>query len=233
MKVCQFRRKKIVCSKCGKENCLCLAPQHEVEETCVLPPVSGENFCEIHLQQSRELIQTGALSDITSPISRIGIRAILKCPCANYLHSQKRKKEKIENLFDCRYVGKFTDPFGDGRCVLEILLFNSLWDRFTREYELDPIADALALERLIISIIRVNRLESEIALAGEKVFVPVYSNGKLIYEIKDHYFNSALASLDARMEKWLNSLKLARRQREASKLEIELDWSKILSDEEE
>jgi len=232
VKKCQFKILESRCSKCARINCTCLAPQVEVEVDCQAEALPNENFCEIHLEESRQLIQSGALSDLHSPISKVGLRSILKCPCPNWIHSRKKKKEEIEGLFECQYVKKYRDPFGDYRCVLEILLFNGFWDRFTREYELDPLADRLALERLIISIVRVSRLESEIAHMGEKVFVPVYSNGKLIYEIREHYFNSVISNLDARMERWLNALKLSRRQREPNRVEVEIDWSNILSNEE-
>lgn len=246
----------------------------ENETYCSAPAVSNEDFCEIHLPTSRTLIDTGALTDISSPISRLGLRSILKCPCANYIHAErkrakekgkglildrvnsqgklgeKQQKKEIEqeikfdkdeyeersikaNLFDCKFVNfYYTDFWGEGRCILEVLLFNSLWDKFHAEYELDPVADKLSLERLILNIVRLSRLEGEISSSGEKIFVPVYQNGKLIYEIREHYFNSIINSLDIRTEKWLNALKLSRKSRSDHQFDVRLDWSNLLSEDE-
>ena len=139
------------------------------------------------------------------------LAAIMLCPCM--------QKDT------CPYVGQLVDVERYGstvpRCLPEQDVYDTTIEHFRNTYELDPAADQIMLNRMVMSMIRIIRGENIIAQYGEIVERTKQSpDGS--YE--SWYEQSAVAktvdSLDRRVQAWLKELNVTKAAREGQKITV-------------
>jgi len=152
----------------------------------------------------------------------LNVAEIMLCPC---LHKDT-----------CPYAGQLVDKdkYGSSvpRCLPEAEFYDATVEHFRNTYDLDPAADQVMLNRLVMSMLRIMRGEKIIAQYGE-IVERTRASPDGSYET--WWEQSAVAktvdALDRRVQSWLKELNVSRAAREGKKLTIQknVDISTVLS----
>lgn len=116
--------------------------------------------------------------------------------CGNCIHRDVCKHEKI------------LDEFKVERCSKEINYFNDLLKSFKSQFMITK-CDEPMLQRAIMAIIRVSRMDSDIAFDGETIKVPQFNprTGKVLYTLQEHPLKKEIRHEEKIIRDWFAALK--------------------------
>lgn len=209
-----YSHSKSECPECG-------SPDYHINR-CTNPAEPKAVVCREH---GGSIVRTQEHADLAKRGSLRGgltMSQIMLCPC---IHSDK-----------CGYANMLVDEARYGskvpRCLPEQEFHDAMVEFFNTEYELDPVADQIMLERLIMSMIRVNRGERIIAQYGEIVERTKTSpDGSYESWWEQSAAAKTVDSLDRRIQAWLKEMQATKAAREGNKLNVtgKIDFATILS----
>lgn len=184
------------CKECGN-------PEH-IKMRCTNIAVANYMTCKAHgggFRQKPEVLRKAQMA-----VTKTGITVthLMYCPCNAY-------KDK------CQFAGKSED----GMCSIESHMYTSLSEYFAQEYKIEQAADLLMLNRLVMTMIRIQRGERNLAECGEIMERTRMSPDGTV----ENWFEPAAAtkvvdSLDRRLQSWLKELAITKAAREGKMLTV-------------
>lgn len=202
------------CPECGSSDhhqnrCVkCAEPKQVV--------CKGHGGALVHTKEHTDLAKRGSLKN------GLSMAQIMLCPC---IHKD-----------NCEYANMLVDEKRYGskvpRCLPEQEFHDAMVEYFNTEYDLDPVADQVMLNRLIMSMIRVNRGERIIAQYGEIVErTRTSADGSYESWWEQSAAAKTVESLDRRIQAWLRELQMSKAARNGNTLNINgrIDFATILS----
>jgi len=166
-------------------------------------------------KQKPEVLRKAKMASMTDGMS---VTEVMHCPC-------KMHKDI------CPYKEQYHDNNGWARCLPEKKLYESIISFFQQHYEVDEAADMLMLNRLAMTLVRIERGEKIIARYGEITERERFTEGG-----KETWYEESAASkivdkLDRRLQSWLKELAVTKAAREGRKVEVSgsIDIANILT----
>jgi len=176
--------------------------------------------CRIHgggFKQKPEVLRKAQMASTSDGMS---ITEVMHCPC-------KAHKDI------CPYKEQYQDNNGWSRCLPEKRLYESITTFFQQHYEIDEAADMLMLNRLAMTLVRIERGEKLVARFGEITERErVGGDGSRETWYEESAASKIVDKLDRRLQSWLKELAVTKAAREGRNVNIsgKIDIASILTD---